>query len=117
MDFITQLPMSEGCTNIVVVTDRLSKGIIADGLPDIKAETVTRWFLQRYYPYHFLPRAIVSDRGTQFTSAFWKQICDTLTIHRRLSTAFSPETDGSTERANKVIETVLRGLVNWAQDN
>ncbi len=117
MDFITKLPISEGCTNMVVITDRLGKGVVADGLESIDAESVAKWFLRRYYPHHFLPRAIVSDRGTQFTSAFWKRVCDTLRIRRRLSTAFSPETDGSTERANEVVETVLRELVDWAQDN
>ena len=117
MDFITKLPESEGCTNMVVITDRLGKGAIADGIENIEAETVARWFIRRYLPHHFLPAAIVSDRGPQFTSAFWKRICDVLRIKRRLSTAFSPETDGSTERMNEVIETVLRNFVNWAQDD
>ena len=107
MDFITELPESEGCTNMIVITDRLSKGVIADGLENIQAETVANWFMRRYLPHHFLPAAIVSDRGTQFTSALWKRICDLLRIKRRLSTAFLPETDGSTERANEVIKTVL----------
>ena len=57
----------EGCTNIVVITDRLSKGVVADGLSDLEAKTVAKWFIQRYYPYYFLPIAIVLDRGTQFT--------------------------------------------------
>lgn len=117
MDFITGLPISEGCSNMVVITDRLSKGVVADGLEDIETETVAKWFLRRYYPHHFLPKAIVSDRGAQFTGAFWKRLCDTLKIRRRLSTAFAPETDGSTERANEVIETTLRQLVNWAQED
>ena len=117
MDFITGLPISEGCSNMIVITDRLSKGVIADGLPDLEVETVADWFLKRYYPHHFLPQAIVSDRGAQFVGAFWKRLCDTLRIQRRLSTAFSPETDGSTERANEVIETVLRELVDWLQDD
>lgn len=117
MDFITELPMSEGCTNMIVVTDRLSKGMVADGLVNIDAESVAKWFLRYYYPHHFLPATIVSDRGPQFTSAFWKRICDQLGIKRLLSTAFSPETDGATERANEVVETVLRELVDWAQSN
>jgi hypothetical protein len=40
MDFITKLLVSEGCSNIVVVTDRLSKRVIADSLEDIEAEIV-----------------------------------------------------------------------------
>ncbi len=42
IDFITQLPESKGCTNLVVITDRLSKGIMCEGLSDIKAETVAQ---------------------------------------------------------------------------
>jgi len=64
MDFVTNLPKSEGCENMIVVTDRLSKGVITDGLENLEAETVARWFIRRYYPYYFLPFAIISDRGT-----------------------------------------------------
>lgn len=118
MDFVTDLPIkSKGCTNMVVITDRLGKGIIAGALKDISVDSLVSWFLQYYYPYHFLPTAIVSDRGSQFTSGFWKRLCDVLRITRRLSTAFSPETDGSTEKANDTIKTTLRKLVNWAQDD
>ena len=34
-----------------------------------------------------------------------------------MSTAFSPETDGSTERMNQVVEAFLREFVNHAQDD
>ena len=117
MDFIINLPESKGCTSMVVITDRLSKGVVAGGLPDMSVESLMSWFLHFYYPYHFLPRAIVSDRGSQFTSAFWRRLCDALRITRRLSTAFSPETDGSTEKANDTLKTTLRELVGWAQDD
>lgn len=115
MDFITDLPESEGCTNMVVLTDRLSKGVVANGLQDLSVESMAKWFIRYYYPHHFLPTAIVSDRGAQFTGAFWKRLCDMLRITRRLSTAFTPETDGSTEKANDTIKTTLRELVDWAQ--
>jgi hypothetical protein len=117
MDFITELPESEGCRNMIVITDRLGKGVVADGLDDLEAETVAKWFIRRYYPHHFLPFAIVSDRGTQFTGALWTRICQILRIKRRLSTAFSPETDGATERMNQVVEAFLREFVNHAQDD
>ncbi|KAI1002681.1 hypothetical protein K3495_g5518 [Podosphaera aphanis] len=117
MDFITELPCSKGCTNMIVITDRLSKGVIADGLEKIDSKFVAKWFIKNYLPHHFLPTAIVSDRGSQFTSALWNRVCDVLGIQRRLSTGFSPETDGATERMNEVIETTLRQYVNWEQNN
>ena len=117
IDFITELPKSGGATNIVLVTDRLGKGYIGTPMVKIDAESVADWFLTNYYPHHHLPSAIVSDRGSQFVSVFWARICSMLGIKRRLSTAYSPTTDGATERANQEIETFLREYVNFAQDD
>jgi hypothetical protein len=64
MDFIMDLPESEGYTNMVIVIDHLSKGVVADGLDNLEAETVAKWFIRRYYPHHFLLFAIISNRGT-----------------------------------------------------
>ena len=50
-------------------------------------------------------------------SAFWRIVCDRLSIQRRLSTAFHPQTDGSTERANQEIERILRVFTAYAQDD
>ena len=117
IDFIVDLPESDGCTNIVVVTDRLSRGVILEGLPDIRTETVANWFLKTFYRRHFLPRAIVSDRGVQFVNRFWKRLCQQLGIVRRLSTAYHPETDGATERMNQTLEVYLRIFTSYAQDD
>ncbi|KAF9696002.1 hypothetical protein EKO04_006265 [Ascochyta lentis] len=117
MDFITDLPESEGNYNLMVVTDRLSKDIILVPLPDLSVKTVTRAFISNVVGHHWLPNAIVSDRGTQFLSDFWQTMCQLLKITRRLSTAFHPQTDGSTERMNSVVEAYLRAYINWAQDD
>ena len=55
---------SEGYTTIVVITNRLSKGVITGGLPELIVEVLTKWFLYTYYSYYFLPIAIVSNRGS-----------------------------------------------------
>jgi transposase InsO family protein len=116
MDFITDLPPSgpTGATNCLAITDRLTKGVILVGMDKTTAETVANVFLTHFYMHHGLPLAITSDRGPQFVSAVWRIICDRLSIERRLSTAFHPQTDGSTERANQEIERVLRVFTAYA---
>ena len=62
MDFITRLLILKGCSNIVIITNRLSKGVIANRLLDIEVEIVIKWFLCYYYPYYFLLRAIIFNK-------------------------------------------------------
>ena len=119
MDFITGLPPSGSteATNCMVITDRLTKGVILIGIRDTTAEDVTQAFFTHFYIYHGLPLAVVSDRGPQFVSAFWRKVYERLSIQRRLSTAFHPQTDSATERANQEIERILRVFITYAQDN
>ena len=63
------LPESEGYKNIIIITDCLGKGVVADRLDDLEAEIVAKWFIRRYYLYYFLLFAIILDRGTQFIGA------------------------------------------------
>jgi transposase InsO family protein len=57
---------------------------------------------------HGVPKSIVSDRGTQFTSHFWCQLHESLGTRLEFSTTFHPQTDGKTERVNKILEDMLR---------
>ncbi len=69
------------------------------------------------YRLHGIPADIVSDRGTLITSNFWKELQRLLGTKLRMSTAFHPETDGQTERANRVLHEVLRHVVDASQSN
>ena len=84
-----------------------------------KIETVdVAWaFVREVYRHHGLPQSITSDRGPQFASSLWKQVCQLLGIERNLSTAYHPQTDGLTERANSDIEATVRIFCNYDQDN
>jgi transposase InsO family protein len=117
VDFIDQLPESNGRTNLMVITDRLSKGVILEPLQSTTADDVASVFLRTFYRNHGLPSAIVSDRGTQFVSILWKRVCQLLGIVRRLSTAYHPETDGATERMNQTVEAYLRAFTNLSQSD
>ena len=50
----------------------------------------------------------MSDRGTQFTSHFWRQLYESLGTRLEFSTAFHPQTNGQTERVNQILEDMPR---------
>jgi hypothetical protein len=45
MDFIMNLPKLESYMNIVVIIDRLSKGVITNRLDNLEAKIVAKWFI------------------------------------------------------------------------
>ena len=66
---------------------------------------------------HGVPRVIVSDRDTRFTSNFWKEICRLMGTSLAMSSGFHPQTDGQTERANRSIEEMMRAYVGRKQND
>jgi transposase InsO family protein len=64
--------------------------------------------MSRIVCLHGVPKKIVSDRGTQFTSKFWEGLHETLDTQLGLSYAYHPQTDGQTERVNQILEVMLR---------
>jgi transposase InsO family protein len=57
---------------------------------------------------HGFLKKIVSERGSVFTSAFWKQLQEALGSELDFSTAYHPQTGGQTERTNQILEDMLR---------
>ena len=121
MDLIIGLPKSKGYNAIFTICCRLSKHRLyvpcSDENEGTSAQSLAEIVLREVYRHRGLPTSIVSDRGTQFVSALWKCLCKRLGIRADYSTAFHPETDGQTERANQDIETKLRAYCNEQQDN
>jgi hypothetical protein len=118
MDFITDLPSSNDFDSILVVVDRLSKS--AHFIPTKKtlsAPEFAKLFVKEIFRLHGLPKTIVSDRGSIFTSHFWTRLTELLGISRNLSTAFHPQTDGQTERVNQIVEQYIRVFTTYQQDD
>ena len=113
MDFITDLPLSNAYDSIFVVVDRLIKmAHFVSCKKTLSSEDTARLFLDNVYRYHGLPNDIVSDRGIQFVSKFWRSLFDILKVEIKLSSAFHPQTDGQVERVNQVLEQYLRCNIN-----
>src|SRR5271168_4400574 len=92
IDFVTELPLSKNRTNLMVITDRLGKGVILEPMKEITAAATADVFVRSFYRHHGLPAAIVSDRGKQFVGHMWARVCKLLKIVQRVSTAYHPET-------------------------
>ena len=112
MDFVFGLPKnSEGNTGIVVFVDRLIKIDHLASVPDsIDAEGTAKLLIDRVFQQHGSPVEIVSDRDPRFTGKFWKSIFKVLGTRLDMSTADHPQTDGQTERVNRVINDILRSV-------
>ena len=109
MDFITDLPEVQGYDLILTIVDHdLTKGIIlVPCKKSINAIEMAGLLLNSLIKRFGIPRRIISDRGPQFASQVFREITDHLGIQHLLSTAFHPQTDGQSERANQEIETYL----------
>jgi hypothetical protein len=66
---------------------------------------------------HGLPQQLISDRDPRFTSKVWQALMSRLQVSHAMSTAFHPQTDGNTERVNRVLEDMLRHFVDPARSN
>ena len=89
MDFITDLPNSDGYDTILIVIDRLTK--ISHFIPcrkHLDARQFATLFLKEIIPLDSIPRDIITDRGSLVTSELWKHTTEKLGIERPLSTAF-----------------------------
>ena len=119
MDFIGHLPKTTmGNFFILVVVDRLSK--MAHFLPckkSIDGPGVAALFVDRIWSMHGLPKSVVTDRGTQFLNAFNKALTRIVGTKHAVSSSYHPETDGQTERVNRVLNKMLRHYTNARYDD
>jgi len=74
MDFITDLPESDGYDTIRVVIHRLTQ--MSHFIPyskDLKAWQFANLLMKEIVWLHRVPQDIITDRGTLLTSDLWKE--------------------------------------------
>ena len=109
MDFVGELPESEGFNAILVVTDRFTK--VQHYIPaktTRTAENIANSYVNNIWKLHDLQRQITSDHDPQFASKFLKELNRKLNINLRLSTAYHSQTDVLSERAVQTLKQYLR---------
>jgi transposase InsO family protein len=110
MDFIVGLlTMQSGYDSIWVIVDRFF--MVAHFIPvksTYKGAKLVKLYIARIVCLHGVPKKIVSDRGTHFTSRFWEKLHEAMDTKLNFSSAYHPQIDGQTERVNQILEDMLR---------
>jgi hypothetical protein len=118
MDFVGPLRDNKGFNYLLVVIDRFSSMVhIIPTTTTVNALGVADLYFREIVRLHGLPKSIVSDRDSKFTSTFWNKLHRLLGTRLLKSTAFHPQTDGATERANRTVGQLLRAMVDSDQSN
>ncbi|KAJ9504763.1 hypothetical protein QJQ45_023552, partial [Haematococcus lacustris] len=117
MDLITKLPSaSHGFDAICVFVDRLSKMVhFVPCKESMNAKGFARLFVNNVFKLHGLPKDMVSDRGPHFHNTFWHHVQKLLGMRGSLSSSYHPQSDGQTERYNRVLEEMLRHYISPTQ--
>src|SRR5258707_1843514 len=118
MDFIKQLPMSEGFTAILVIMDRLTKQLLFIPTHNmVDAPQLAQLFLTHIFLKHSTPGHVTSDHGTEFVSHFFCSLGSLLSMKLHFTSGYHLEGDGWMEQINQVLEQYLRAYMNYQQDN
>ena len=123
MDLITDLPPSkqngQAYNSLLVIMYRYKE--MAQYIPSKKtidalklADVVMSKMILRGAG---VPRSIVTNQGSLFTSDYWLAQGHYLGFKRNLTTAFYPQSNGQTEQQNQTEEAYLRAYINHLQDN
>ena len=75
MDFMGPLPQSQGNDYLLVIIDQLTSQVhLVPTTMQVTAREVAWLFLKEVMRLHGVPKSIVSDHNTKFTSTFWCEL-------------------------------------------
>ena len=117
VDIVGPLPTSNGYSYLLTVVDRFSRWPAAIPLRGITSEECAIALISGWIQYYGTPLHIVTDRGRQFTSSLWTEICQILGTTHDMTTAYHPQSNGMVERLHRQLKASLMARMsengNW----
>ena len=108
MDLITGLPQVGSFNAVYVFVDKYSKMVQIVRVSDtITAQGCIEVFYDSIYKNFGLPEVLISDRDPRFTADVYKLAMKQFNVHVKMTTPGHAQTDGQTERMNRVIKQML----------
>ena len=117
VDILTLLATNKGNKYVLVVIDGFTKWTEAYALPNHRAETVAKTFVEEWVCRHGVPRDLHSDRGAEFTGELITELCRLLQITKTQTPAYRPQANGQCELMNKTVCRMLASFVReWKEE-
>lgn len=112
LDIVGPLPLSEdGMKYILTCQDDLSKFSISVALPNQEAKTVAKALIDNVICIYGIPYSILTDKGTNFMSSVFQDICKLFKIKKLNTTAYHPQSNGALERSHQTLEDFLKHFI------
>ena len=119
VDLVGPLPPSQGFTYLLTMIDRFTRWPEAIPLVNTEAEVLARTFSSEWIARHGVPEQITSDRGPQFTSQLWTNVCELMGMSVNHTSAYHPQANGLVERLHRRLKEALRARLtgpNWIDE-
>lgn len=116
IDFVGPLPEDDGFNALASMTCMLGSDLrVAPTRNDYTVKQFALVFLNTWYCENGLPLFIILDQDHLFVAKLWKAIHVLTGVKIKMSSAYHPKTDGSSERSNKTVVQALRYFVDHKQ--
>ena len=118
MDFWGPVRCSkEGNRYVLVLTDNLSKYVIAKAMPTNTARAVAQFLIKDFIMIHGVPGQIITDNGVHFSNRLIEELTKSMNIKHGFSVSYHPETNGQVERFNATFCTQLAKYYDEGEDD
>ena len=109
MDFIGPFPKSdEGNTHVLVMIDQFTRIPIFEPVKEQTADAAAKAMYKRLLSRFGVPVRVITDKGAQFTSELFRKVSRLFGVKNIYTTAYHPQSNGKTERLNRVLKSALK---------
>ena len=105
---------SKGNVYILTVVDHFTKWVEMFPMRNQEATTVAKLLVDRVFCVHGCPLQILTDRGANFESQLFQELCRRLSIDKVRTTAYKPSTNGGIERFHGTMHSLI---AKWVSGN
>ncbi|KHJ39841.1 integrase core domain protein [Trichuris suis] len=118
IDHLGPFPLNDSCNRYIIVgIDYLTKWFEQMAVPDTTSQRLTDFIMKTIVLRHGVPKKLITDQGTAFTSDMVKEVLAQLKVQHGMASGGHPQSNGLVERANRTLSSILAAYVNSRHSN